>query len=398
MAQPVRQFTSFVIFMLMSFATQMAGAQENLECNAQYSGVLDAQGVDDFLARYATEIDREGAPILPSFGVVCLDSPGGVFLEGLRLYEIIERSSAITLVQSGSVCYSACAIAFLAGGAWIGQGNTQNFNARILERGAEVGFHAPFTLFDRSEVFTGEQGNQIFDMAVQALAEASRLRHFIRADGPVMNDYIYNGFISTPASDFFKVETAAGAIFSGIEVRGLPFVEEVNEAIITQVCDTAVALFVHESRPGISYNRNRADEIIHLVSGARVQRRNENITAGFDASYSFSELVVDALDQEIQLWAVGGYPSLGHRNDEWSCIAEVGTSRGFYETWSHVENFLSISSFTISLVNTGRGFGALPNHFSSVSDMLEESSSSVLYRVELPNWAALPTDTLLVGD
>lgn len=392
------QFMRFALFVATSCIASQAFAQENLECDAHYTGLIDAQGVDDFLSRYATEVDRSGAPILPLMGVVCLDSPGGNFSEGLRLYDFIERSNAVTYVQGNSECYSACAIAFLAGGTWIGNGNTQNFNARILELGAELGFHAPFTMFDRDAVFTGEQGNQIFEIAVQALAETNSIRQVNRADGPVMNNYIYNGFISTPPQDFFEIATTADAIFAGIEARGLPFVETVNEQIMTQVCDTAVALFVHESRPAMSNNGNHAQNIIATVAEAREQRRSENISAGFDGVYDLSELDADVSGDTIQLWAIGGYPSLGHRNDEWSCIAEVITSRDFYVTWSNAERFLSIPNFTISLTNTGRGFGTLHDRYSSISDFLESGAAEIFYRVELPNWAALPIGTPLGGD
>lgn len=399
-AKKNRNFIFFVFFVTSVACTSIpAGAQGELECDAQYSGLIDEQGVDSFLNRYATEIGVDGLPQLPSQGTVCLDSPGGSFSQALRLYEVIRRSIAVTYVERGAQCNSACAVAFLAGRTPIGQGNTQFYGARILSSGGQVGFHAPFTSFRKDESFTGEQGNQIFSLAVEALAAANGIRLTSLADGPVMNAFLYNGFISTPPSELFKIETTSDAIFSGIEVRGLPFIETTNEEIITRVCDTAVALNVIDSIPRLLEGNRHAHDVISMISDAREQRRDEirdeNISFGIPFTPYRTDFGVNRYGKGAEFWMINGYPSTGHMNEQWVCVVSVNIRSDYFETWSNAKDFLSIPNFEVSLFAMGKSTNLSQENYSTITNFLNAEASYIFSRFALPNWAALPSDTSL---
>lgn len=75
--------------------------------------------------------------------VVRLDSPGGVFSEGIEIARIIDREKLQTLVAAGSECLSACAVIFMAGTYQPGF-RQQEVAFRKVEWPVELGFHRPF--------------------------------------------------------------------------------------------------------------------------------------------------------------------------------------------------------------------------------------------------------------
>lgn len=73
-------------------------------------------------------------------GTLVLNSPGGDYLEGLKIGMAAFNNGWATLVQEDAVCYSACAIAFL-GGRFFGASRGWA-PARKLEYGGKLGFHS----------------------------------------------------------------------------------------------------------------------------------------------------------------------------------------------------------------------------------------------------------------
>jgi hypothetical protein len=84
------------------------GGDPEMECYATLSGVI-ARG--DF-ERVSSILDEEN---YHNSGPVCLDSPGGLWSEGLALMELFYERAIPTAIAAGARCESACAIAFLGG-------------------------------------------------------------------------------------------------------------------------------------------------------------------------------------------------------------------------------------------------------------------------------------------
>lgn len=87
----------------------------------------------------------EGEVVLES-PILCLDSPGGSFLEGLKLARYFRDTGIATHVTASSTCESACALAFL-GGTHLNyetyEGGLVSDRARSLDASAVLGFHQP---------------------------------------------------------------------------------------------------------------------------------------------------------------------------------------------------------------------------------------------------------------
>src|SRR5690606_32028891 len=76
--------------------------------------------------------------------LVTLHSPGGNYIEGLKLANFMRENHIATVVEQGSSCYSACAFAFLGGTGYSPQQGIGIYIDRMIELGGRLGFHAPY--------------------------------------------------------------------------------------------------------------------------------------------------------------------------------------------------------------------------------------------------------------
>ena len=76
--------------------------------------------------------------------ILCLDSLGGSYEEGIRLAEMVFGQPMGTAVEKGASCFSACALIFMAGAS----SEDGIYAWRRLHVLAKLGFHAPYLLND----------------------------------------------------------------------------------------------------------------------------------------------------------------------------------------------------------------------------------------------------------
>lgn len=91
---------------------------------------------------------------------VCLNSPGGSWIEGVNISEYLMDNFIGTYIVENAECFSACALIFL-GGARIGLQPKYNGNGfekvkyrfpdRTMHVKSKVGFHAPFLSLKRRQ-------------------------------------------------------------------------------------------------------------------------------------------------------------------------------------------------------------------------------------------------------
>jgi hypothetical protein len=70
--------------------------------------------------------------------ILTLDSPGGSLLEGIALARLFQKAEISVAVMRGAQCASSCAVAFIGA------------RKRIIQRGASIDVHAPYTQLDKS--------------------------------------------------------------------------------------------------------------------------------------------------------------------------------------------------------------------------------------------------------
>lgn len=181
-----------------------------LECGVTLSGPIEAGDTErlrDLTSEYG---------VLP---VLCLDSEGGLFSEGLRLAQYIRERQLVTVVEAGRQCLSACAIAFMGG--TYGEMGVQI--QRYMHPTASVGFHAPsLNLPD------GTSPNVIVETAYRdALSDISRtlLTLVLATDSggqPYFSPYLLADMLNTPADEMLFAETVNDAGLWDIGILHFP--------------------------------------------------------------------------------------------------------------------------------------------------------------------------------
>lgn len=109
----------------------------------------------------------------PQIRLIELNSPGGSFLEGIKIARTIRRFNAQTVVRDGDRCYSACAIAFLGGNSLVSDGSP--VPSRGIERGGRLGFHAPYLELPAGSAYGSTQVESAYVAAVENISEFMNL-------------------------------------------------------------------------------------------------------------------------------------------------------------------------------------------------------------------------------
>ncbi|WP_412051086.1 hypothetical protein ACK6D9_06665 [Hoeflea sp. Naph1] len=96
--------------------------------------------IDKFVECTPDALEPDGS----NCAVVTLNSPGGNYIEGLRLAALMRERAIATVVEETAHCYSACAFAFLGGSGHSSQEGVDAYIDRMIEPGGTLGFHAPY--------------------------------------------------------------------------------------------------------------------------------------------------------------------------------------------------------------------------------------------------------------
>lgn len=90
--------------------------------------------------------------------VLTLSSPGGNYIEGLKIAQMLRDRAIASVVEIGAKCYSACAFAFLGGSGYSSQDGVGAYGDRIVEPLGVLGFHAPYFAADDLDTLVAEHG------------------------------------------------------------------------------------------------------------------------------------------------------------------------------------------------------------------------------------------------
>ena len=100
---------------------------------------------------------------------VCFDSPGGSFIEGLALGQVLLRARKGSALGADMTCESACALAFLGGSQSTAGVEGADEPDRVLHPLGKLGFHAP-ALNIKDGNFSAEEVNKAYRVAIQSIA------------------------------------------------------------------------------------------------------------------------------------------------------------------------------------------------------------------------------------
>jgi hypothetical protein len=145
---------------------------------------------------------------------LCLNSPGGLLAEGLKIAETIYTKGMSTLVAEGSECFSACAIIFMAGVVPPHAGPYRKLSARGL-----LGFHAPYLIpnarkYSKEEIEAAADGMR---MAILGLLRLSTKSTDLSGNNFIKKSLVVELLDKGP-EDLFLVKTISEAARWNIEI------------------------------------------------------------------------------------------------------------------------------------------------------------------------------------
>lgn len=174
--------------------------------------------------------------------ILSLNSGGGAFSEGILLAETLRELRVATVVENGSQCLSACALAFLGGSGFHATGGVGHYVDRFMEPDARIGFHSPFT-----QPLSGLSDNLKLDLTVRGLrvSIADLARFLLRYNvDPIVVDRI----IMMDPDQFYDITTFSDLFYFRVDLPEFPvhLAEPAMEGWIYNVCSRLAALHYRE--------------------------------------------------------------------------------------------------------------------------------------------------------
>lgn len=245
---------------------------------------------------YAISLDDEGR-----YGAtLCLNSPGGVLSEGIKIAKYVSEYYTTTEVPSNARCESSCAVIFLA-----------STHPRIAPD-ATIGLHAPKLILPEG-TFTEEDVAKAYDLSIFTIREIMKLPTFPPAGVRYMT--------STPSSEMYIPKTFFEMSELGVSVRD--FFWKPRQIPLEQQMENACRWAIWQTDGGDYFN-NPANKVMAFSGFTGVSSNAEelaiqaefsvldaeesyypcNVKVGFNknrvtGNLDYFSTSVEVLDQEI---------------------------------------------------------------------------------------------------
>ena len=151
--------------------------------------------------------------------ILCMNSTGGRLEEGLKIGALLQDNFFGTHVPKGSICLSACAVAFMHGtiAAW------EFFvNFRMLHPQALLGFHAPSLSISANadQMVPYALVDSAYQATMQTIADivAGASKPVSEFASPIIPLSLLSTMLATEAEEFYYVETLHDAFRWDIDI------------------------------------------------------------------------------------------------------------------------------------------------------------------------------------
>lgn len=173
-----RQFPKPIVvgFLILLFSIQallsaeisfFQPADAETACSVQISGTVvpgDYEKFESVLIENGWYDPNNDYPPYDSRGrEICLNSPGGAFVDGIQISRLVRKVGAATYIENGKECFSVCAIIFMSG-ATIAEEGGEGYHNRTLHVGGRLGFHAPYYVKSALANLESEELAQLIDI------------------------------------------------------------------------------------------------------------------------------------------------------------------------------------------------------------------------------------------
>ncbi|WP_245279697.1 hypothetical protein [Rhizobium leguminosarum] len=214
-----------------------------------------------------------------SHDTLCLNSPGGSVVEGVKLADFIYKTGIGTVIDKGDECYSICSVMFMMG---IAQGPEVNFVNRKLNVAGKLGFHRPYLAIDSDEMINVKALAIAHDAAIESITQLMVLANnqVPWSNSTMMKPDLIQAMLSHIGNGLYYIDTVDKAgrfeieLFGGGESTGL------TEAQAYYACENGFHWQVGLIGKDTDYQRLRlqlgtngaGDGIVKLVSDGPLGR------------------------------------------------------------------------------------------------------------------------------
>lgn len=175
-----------------------------------------------------------------SASVVCLNSPGGNLVEGLRMARFFLEEGVGTRIRAGKECQSVCAIMFMMGNA---RGPEVAFLNRRMHVNSTLGFHRPYLSMGEARLFTSGDVEAAYDIGVASIYELMSLANNSTPwhDSRMIEPDLMEFMTGTPGAEMFVIRTVEQAIRWQIEIDGIPELAQLRRPHLMFACENALS-------------------------------------------------------------------------------------------------------------------------------------------------------------
>lgn len=226
---------------------------DNPLCRYSITGVIESGDLEKIKAIAVQgklfNADLAEAEIMgDNAAAICLDSPGGSFVEGIAIAKFFSEKGVATVIDEGATCASACAIMFMAGRT---HGVEEDYTNRKLHANGSLGFHRPsLTLIEApNKSYTAKELNDSADFVVSAVTYLLSLGN---EQGSFdldrrMKPSLIEGMLRTGADDLLMVDTVDEIGRWGIDVIGTKSPHKFTNANLYNACANFIAWNIDQS-------------------------------------------------------------------------------------------------------------------------------------------------------
>lgn len=154
--------------------------------------------------------------------MVCLDSPGGSFVEGIKIARYFYETGVGTVIDDGAICLSSCATIFMMGKA---EGDEVSFINRKLHIRGTLGFHRPKLSIptDTSAKVDISEVLAVYNIAADTLSDFVQLANSTSpwSTKPMVKADLIERMFATTGEGMFFIDTVEKAYRWDIDIFGM---------------------------------------------------------------------------------------------------------------------------------------------------------------------------------
>ncbi|WP_162901475.1 hypothetical protein [Breoghania sp. L-A4] len=166
---------------------------------------------------------------------LCLNSPGGSYVEGRNMAHFVHKNGIATRTLATSECYSSCAFVFMAGHSLGGEVDGPR---RILTIGGKLGFHAPYFALDPDKPVTGADTNAVSVLSMQLISDFIKFSSYASPfdHRPMFSMSLLGDTLGMMPDQLELVDTVEEAARWAIELDGTREKALLNDRQLVQAC------------------------------------------------------------------------------------------------------------------------------------------------------------------